>query len=736
MGHFENLLAQMQKEQNQENYHSDLTTNLEHLRTLNHQEQQSYFTSLNMKQLQHRKAFYNPMVERQAENQNLFAYQNKNTMKEHMSLNRNFLQLNDSLYKGRDSTSMKKVKLCMLDMCEAFSLPLVKEGDIFSPRRKVQIEKMMSEKYQNLIDACKDYEASHKGWKFGDGRDRRNYVIAIRTICEKEKTRFRHALERLSDELMEDTESIKQHYTLEDVLRESRTVQTPLTALHGGNNSSVFLGNLKEEEKVIKVAKEEKFLDLIQNFSQTIPKDNKDYQADVWKTFDTELKKLLKNLENIDLAKSSVLLEKYEAAVKDTMTEEEKKNLKEKCLKNFKTNFQKTIKRFLTLSLSYGLSKDPFQRRQRNFPKESVKNDFTDIAKNFGIQENHIFYTSFLQFIEHGIPIGKNFNHMLELTDQMASVYKVKHYNTIEPDAPLAYRNVATTRMNMILGFGKNLVTKSVMYQFTKGPYSGKGAIVQDKAQGKGLYSMIKKWKENDIKPEITPEAMQQILRLQLLDQICGQGDRHGDNVFIQLDPQNENRIIGVTGIDNDMSFGSMNAKTITKGYNRLPALRDVNGVCSYKYIDQKTYDAIQNLDMEMIRFLLADCKLSKKEFSAMEERLNAVKSSLEDAYQKKTLHFLDHFAEMKEKVTKEKRKKKLLKEQEEAEKAKNLSKEQKEAEKVDEEDAFLHPENKFKKMEEDPSEVNAADFVTIQLNEGRDTFLSTFLETGLKVVE
>ena len=42
--------------------------------------------------------------------------------------------------------------------------------------------------------------------------------------------------------------------------------------------------------------------------------------------------------------------------------------------------------------------------------------------------------------------------------------------------------------------------------------------------------------------------------RLQWLDFICAQGDRNPNNLFIQYDPAGH--VTGITGIDNDVSFG------------------------------------------------------------------------------------------------------------------------------------------------------------------------------------
>ena len=51
------------------------------------------------------------------------------------------------------------------------------------------------------------------------------------------------------------------------------------------------------------------------------------------------------------------------------------------------------------------------------------------------------------------------------------------------------------------------------------------------------------------------PVLQRAMNKLQLLDALCGQVDRHGGNMYVKLDAQG--KVTGVQGIDNDMAFGS-----------------------------------------------------------------------------------------------------------------------------------------------------------------------------------
>src|SRR5262245_55601962 len=52
------------------------------------------------------------------------------------------------------------------------------------------------------------------------------------------------------------------------------------------------------------------------------------------------------------------------------------------------------------------------------------------------------------------------------------------------------------------------------------------------------------------------PVLQQSLNKLQILDAICGQMDRHQGNWFVQTDTQT-GKVTGVKGIDLDMAFGS-----------------------------------------------------------------------------------------------------------------------------------------------------------------------------------
>ena len=50
---------------------------------------------------------------------------------------------------------------------------------------------------------------------------------------------------------------------------------------------------------------------------------------------------------------------------------------------------------------------------------------------------------------------------------------------------------------------------------------------------------------------------IRELTKLQLLDQLTGQGDRHRGNYFVDIQGSGNKVTVKVTGIDNDLCFGS-----------------------------------------------------------------------------------------------------------------------------------------------------------------------------------
>jgi hypothetical protein len=118
------------------------------------------------------------------------------------------------------------------------------------------------------------------------------------------------------------------------------------------------------------------------------------------------------------------------------------------------------------------------------------------------------------------------------------------------------------------------------------------------------------------------PVLQSKLSALQMIDFLAGQADRHQGNYMVQTD--RTGKVTGVTGIDNDMSFGTKDANTLAqRGARQLPAL----GI----YFDKEMAQKIMALDEDLLRAVLSDL-LTPEEIQATVDRLNLLKERLQVA--------------------------------------------------------------------------------------------------------
>lgn len=116
------------------------------------------------------------------------------------------------------------------------------------------------------------------------------------------------------------------------------------------------------------------------------------------------------------------------------------------------------------------------------------------------------------------------------------------------------------------------------------------------------------------------------------MDTLCGQLDRNKSNLFFQHEEtEDEIRLTHVTGIDSDMSFGTVGYESLQQyadGFGQLPQI-DQGGVSRVPVIDAEMAHSIMALTRENLEYLLADI-LSEADIEALWKRAQGLQKMLE----------------------------------------------------------------------------------------------------------
>jgi len=190
-------------------------------------------------------------------------------------------------------------------------------------------------------------------------------------------------------------------------------------------------------------------------------------------------------------------------------------------------------------------------------------------------------------------------------------------------------RNLATIALADELGFDVVPRTKIGLHTVPSDPTKPLSppkttlGLVMEKAPGTdGRSTPSDLYKDPDVRRELT--------KLQLLDALTGQGDRHCGNDFIHKDPSTGK--VTVRGIDNDQCFGKnlSDPNGILQGPKDDPDTKGFRGVKLPQVVDQDMVQAFKRLTPERLEELLTD-KLSPDEINAAKARLGIIKKHLSD---------------------------------------------------------------------------------------------------------
>ena len=199
-------------------------------------------------------------------------------------------------------------------------------------------------------------------------------------------------------------------------------------------------------------------------------------------------------------------------------------------------------------------------------------------------------------------------------------------------------RAVAMYRLDQLLG-------ADVIPPTDFSVHKGKFGTVMDLAPGKAIVDFLEKKSDDyslnkdgavQFKKKLAENQKfkKALAKLQLLDALAGQVDRHLGNVHVDYDESSDN-LKSFKGIDNDMAFGKKH-KYIHKVFGKEQPLRggylmgNSEHLARIKNIDQKFAQKLIDLDSEKLKEILKDL-LEESEVEATCKRLDQLQKYLKD---------------------------------------------------------------------------------------------------------
>ena len=209
---------------------------------------------------------------------------------------------------------------------------------------------------------------------------------------------------------------------------------------------------------------------------------------------------------------------------------------------------------------------------------------------------------------EIAIEVGKAWNTSLNM-----------RATEIAPKSRLDTRNVAMSNVAHLLGMD-GIVCEARMMKLKDKDGNVVDGIFMEKARGVDPNSPGSKYSAvngNQLQ-QGDRHCLKQLADLQVLDYICGNPDRHGGNLFFEFNE--DGQLIGIQGIDNDLSFGGLKTTRGNVGFLMAPEHMGA--------ISKGTADRILALDSEEFAYALYGI-LDKKEVEAAQFRLENMKTAI-----------------------------------------------------------------------------------------------------------
>lgn len=189
-------------------------------------------------------------------------------------------------------------------------------------------------------------------------------------------------------------------------------------------------------------------------------------------------------------------------------------------------------------------------------------------------------------------------------------------------------RNVAASRMARLLGIG-DVVARSETMKLTDGTQTLTGNGMEE-ASGEPADTLSSSY-GSDCVPKLAPALLRQLSSLQILDNICCQGDRNFGNILIEKAA--DGSLSRATGIDNDISFGSLRKLDLSGGPQKNAFAPVTGGGYSLviPHMSMELAQSILDLKADAVRFAMRDL-ITDSEIEALCWRLDQAKLAIADA--------------------------------------------------------------------------------------------------------
>ncbi len=224
------------------------------------------------------------------------------------------------------------------------------------------------------------------------------------------------------------------------------------------------------------------------------------------------------------------------------------------------------------------------------------------------------------------------------ISEQSNSRPAVCHYWDIPTEHPrYGARNVASANLDRQLGSGNVLVASEFFL------HDGQLGILMEKAPGQSFHHCVLHG-DNAAVAQLAdnPTLHRDLNKLQVMDALCGQLDRHLSNMFIELDA--DGRYQNLRGIDNDASFGQNEAlndlSQFSNAYNNMDlyfatspgsaALAACNNVGLPPLVDSKLAEELLQPDFADRARANVKGLLSARETAGMNSRIEQLQAHVE----------------------------------------------------------------------------------------------------------